>query len=132
MKELQFSTEKGNFILIEDDAKLKQFIPWDLCELIESVKNMTEEQFAEIVDDRRVFQSPYIKDMLNCYTDYSESTFVFTSAKESFESLVKSLGWHLWENPVGKNPSKECMGAALSWEQSESKTLYNPILLKKK
>ena len=142
MKKLEFKTSKGEFILLDCDTDGRIKLPTDIeYQELGRVKDMTEEQFAEVVDNRLVFQSQYIKDMLNCYTNYSDPTFVFTSAKESFESLVKSLGWYLWENPLdstkylfGEGKDQNNFFVRLpkrKWQEAESKTLYSPILLKK-
>lgn len=126
MKELNIITSKGNFILVDDEPNLKKFIPWDLCTLVGVVKYMTEQHFSEVVDSFELFGNINVG-----YKNYAEEEPVLDTAKESFSSLVKSLGWYLWRNPVSEKPSKECMGDALTWQQAESKTLYNPILLKK-
>lgn len=128
MKELKFTTSKGEFLLLDG----KDTITERLAELLKEydhysvVKEMSEEQFEEVLD--RSFHTGlfahYVKDIpVNIYC--------YKSGLESLESIIKSLGWYLFENPVSENPSKECMGDALSWDQAESKTLYNPILTKK-
>lgn len=132
MKELKFKTSKGNFILVEDEPKLTKFIPWDLCELVGIVKDMSEEDFEEIVD------SPSNNHLECTYKDYQQnSETVYFFAKESFESLVKSLGWYLWENPVQhsiaslSDQEQAYRQLDADWQEAESKTLYSPILLKK-
>lgn len=120
MKKLEFTTEKGVFILEEaSDKNLGRVL----------VKYMTEEQFDGVVDSitwrytsggsNTVYRN-YL-----CNNEVSGSG-VLESAKQSFESLIKSLGWYLFENPY-KNFADE-----IGCDQAESKTLYNPVLLKKK
>lgn len=115
MKKLEFKTSKGEFILEESSDK-------HLGRVL--VKYMTEEQFAEVVDIS--FDTPRM------YRDYFNNMPGFT-AKESFESLIKSLGWYLWENPVPPYAPNDVdfHESAKKWFEAESKTLYNPILLKK-
>lgn len=129
MKKLEFATSKGEFILEEASDK-------NLGGVL--VKHMTEEQFAEVVD------STVKGVILTCFKDYTKgyySNSVFT-AKESFQSLIKSLGWNLFENPYQTAWDELCIwghgGFAKDgksefqlYTEAESKTLYNPIILKK-
>ena len=113
MKKLEFKTSKGEFILEEaSDKNLGRVL----------VKYMTEEQFAEVIDKLEWSDGYFM------YYRYDKSVHSFSetwTAKQSFESLIKSLGWYLWENPN----DKQC--GTIEWQEAESKTLYNPILLKK-
>lgn len=136
MKKLEFKTSKGDFILIdiigEESAMYLTSLLLDdesQIEVLGKVKNMTEEQFAEVVH--------YSEEFLG-YIDYGGHTDYATveTSKESFESLVKSLGWYLWENPEGvsyskMNDSEMDYRSFLSWHEAKSKTFFNPILLKK-
>lgn len=144
MKELQFSTSKGEFLLLDG----KDTITERLTELLKEyehyavVKEMTEEQFAEVVDKLEWSDGYFM------YYRYDKSVHDFAktwTAKDSFLSLVLSLGWYLWENPVetphnlglidtyptGSLLTDKNLDAALNWQEAESKTLYSPILLKK-
>ena len=140
MKELKFTTSKGEFLLLDG----KDTITERLTELLKEydhyavVKEMTEEQFAEVVDKLEWSDGYFM------YYRYDKSVHSFSetwTAKQSFESLVKSLGWYLWENPLQSSPatddisfyeSVEDMELCKSkWLEAESKTLYSPILLKK-
>ena len=111
MKVLEFKTSNGEFILEEANYK-------NLGRVL--VKYMTEEQFAEVLD-RSIHTglfAHYVKDIpVNIYC--------YKSGLESFESLIKPLGWYLFENPN----DKQC--GTIEWQEAESKTLYSPILLKK-
>ena len=157
MKVLDFKTIKGEFILLDlpkfnknvtdayvthIDYNLNNVTIQDIdtgeyvfgaefafpVEIICSVKHMTEEQFAEVVD------STVKGGILACFKDYTKgyySNSIFT-AKESFESLIKSLGWYLFENTVAVPMHKSNNINEMSkYIEAESKTLYNPVLLKK-
>lgn len=118
MKKLEFTTGKGQFILEEaSDKNLGRVL----------VKYMTEEQFAEVVDES------FDCWMALGYKDYENENAVYVLAKQSFESLIKSLVWHLFENPVPPYAPNDVdfHESAKKWFEAESKTLYNPILLKK-
>ncbi len=137
MKELKFTTLKGDFILLDG----KDTITERLTELLKEyehysvVREMTEEQFVEVLD-RSIHTSlfaHYVKDV-------PVNVYCYKSGLDSFSSLVCSLGWYLWENPKGKQhpdwreyaSTKQYQQHSMDWIQAESKTLYNPILLKKK
>lgn len=113
MKKLEFKTSKGEFILEEASEKNLGMV---------LVKYMTEEQFAEVVDES------FDCWMALGYKDYENDNAVYVLAKESFESLIKSLGWYLFENPV---VSGGLCYSIKDWKEAESKTLYNHVLLKK-
>lgn len=124
MKKLEFKTSNGEFILEEaSDKHLGRVL----------VKYMTEEQFAEVVDSELdSFLSPNYKDYLHDHNSGFEDEYIYYTAKQSFESLIKSLGWYLWENPVTVPMHKSNNIHEMSeYIKSESKTLYNPIILKK-
>ena len=137
MKKLEFKTSKGEFILEEaSDKHLGRVL----------VKHMTEEQFADVVDTASFFAN---KVFYKNYGDFKAIDFrdivenSFSSPRKSFESLIKSLGWNLFENPelifspydprskTGRHEWHEKDLVELKWKQAESKTLYNPILLNK-
>lgn len=118
MKKLEFKTEKGEFILEEASDK-------NLCRVL--VKYMTEEQFAEVVDSELDSHlNPNYKDYLHDHNSGFEDKYTYYTAKQSFESLIKSLGWHLFENPF-----KNCDLMVNNKAKAEEKTFFNPILLKK-
>lgn len=134
MKELKFITPKGDFLLLDG----KETITERLAELLKEydhyavVKEMTEEQFCEVLDSsiHTSLFAHYVKDVpVNIYC--------YKSGMESLSSLVRSLGWYLWENPVqvsiASMPATEQAYRQLDadWQEAESKTLYSPILLKK-
>ena len=127
MKKLELKTSKGEFIIEEaSDKNLGRFL----------VKHMIEEQFAEVVDSFELFGNINVG-----YKNYTEEEPVLDTAKQSFESLIKSLGWYLFENPLdstkylfeeGKDQNKFFVRLPKRrWQEAESKTLYNPVLLKK-
>src|SRR5690606_16740301 len=96
MKELNFKTSKGNFILVDDEPRLKKFIPRDLCELVGVVKDITEEQFAGVVNSDDDYGVTMFQNYVTTSMDYFDEQI---NAKESFESLINSLGYYLFENP---------------------------------
>lgn len=133
MKKLEFTTSKGEFILEEaSDKNLGRVL----------VKYMTEEQFAEVVDSELDSHlKPNYKDYLHDRNSGFEDEYAYYTAKQSFESLIKSLGWCLFENPV-KMPLHPICDSIMEesihdkyrkrkkdWTQAECKTLYNPVLL---
>ena len=126
MKKLELKTSKGEFIIEEaSDKNLGRFL----------VKHMIEEQFAEVVDSFELFGNINVG-----YKNYTEEEPVLDTAKQSFESLIKSLGWYLFENPLdstkylfeeGKDQNKFFVRLPKRrWQEAESKTLYNPVLFK--
>ena len=155
MKKLEFTTGKGEFILLDlpkfnknvtdayvthIDYNLNNVNIQDIdtgeyvfgaefaysVEIIGSVKYMTEEQFAEVFDEP---------------INHSRQGNYYSSYRQKFESLIKSLGWYLWENPLdstkylfGEGKDKNNFFVRLpkrKWQEAEYKTLYNPVLLKK-
>ena len=118
MKKLEFKTSKGEFIIEEaSDKNLGRVL----------VKHMTEEKFTEVVD-KLEWSDGYF--FMHYRYDKSLHSFSETwTAKQSFESLIKSLGWYLFENPFS---SGGLCHSTKDWKEAESKTFYNPILLKKK
>ncbi|MGM1429571.1 hypothetical protein ACS126_09950 [Sphingobacterium lactis] len=142
MKELKITTSRGEFLLLDG----KDTITERLTELLKEyehyavVKEMTEEQFAEVVSheiNKEEFTHRYLE---RDYKNYDCGAAYFETARESFQSLIRSLGWYLWENPYGnfKSYKKAFNGHDMfyanyidKYHQAESKTLYNPILLRK-
>lgn len=127
MKKLEFTTSKGSFISVDADSDGRVKLPTNIeYQEIGRIKNMTEEQFAEVVDSsiHTGLFAHYVKDI-------PVNTYCYNSAKESFESLVKSLGWYLWENPYQEYHLSTWHDVDKEKQEAESKTLYSPILLKK-
>ena len=135
MKTLKFTTSKGDFALMDGKEQIDQTLKALLDEYtpIAKVSEMTEAQFGKVVDSIKK------GDILTCFKDYNKgyySNSLFT-AKQSFESLVNSLGWYLWRNPVQESiaslSENEQAHRQLDadWQQAESNTFYSPILLKK-
>ena len=133
MKKLEFTTSKGEFILQDCPKELLEFTFSESTRLVINgikykpfgvVKHMTEEQFAEVVDSFELYGNINVG-----YKNYTEEEPVLDTAKESFESLIKSLRWYLFENPIEN--WKDEMYYETTIEEAESKTLYNPIILKK-
>lgn|SRR5690606_27612360 len=138
MKELKFITSKGDFLLLDG----KDTITERLAELLKDyehhavVREMKDADFAEIVN-----QSIHTGLFAHYVNNIPVNTYCYKSGLESFESLVKSLGWYLWENPMQSTlptddinfyESDDDMELCKSkWKEAESKTFYNPILLKK-
>ncbi len=129
MKKLEFKTSKGEFIIEEaSDKNLGRVL----------VKYMTEEQFSEVVDSELDSHlKPNYKDYLHDYNSGFEDEYIYCTAKQSFESLIKSLGWNLFENPVQVSIStltdieQAYRQLDADWQEAESKTFYNPIISKK-
>lgn len=138
MKELKFKTSKGDFALMDGTEQIDQTLKALLEEYtpVAKVSEMTEEKFTEVVDKLEWSDGYFM------YYRYDKSIHDFAEtwlARDSFLSLIHSLGWHLWENPKGKQhpdwreyaSTKQYQQHSMDWIQAESTTLYNPILLKK-
>jgi len=124
MKTLKFNTSHGDFALMDGKEQIDQTLKALLDEYtpVAKVSDMSEEQFAEVVDKLEWSDGYFM------YYRYDKSLHSFSetwTAKESFESLVKSLGWYLFEN----TNDKQC--GTIEWQEAESKTFFSPILLKK-
>lgn len=145
MKKLEFKTSKGDFLLIdmvgEESAMYLTSLILDddtSIEVLGKFKYMTEEQFDKVLD--RSFQTGLFAHYV---TNIPVNTYCYNSGLESFESLIKSLGCNLFENPelrfspydprskTGRHEWHEKDVVELKWKQAESKTFYKPILLKK-
>lgn len=136
MKILKFTTSKGGFALIDGKEQIDQTLKALLDEYtpVAKVSEMSEDQFGEVVESsiHTGLFAHYVKEI-------PVNTYCYKSCLESFESLVRSLGWYLWHNPCQHPDNIEIQPASLGWyyekerkyNESESKTLYNPILLKK-
>jgi len=126
MKELKFSTSKGEFILVDSIGRENYYEVLRSeglqVEHIGMVKEMTEEQFAEVVDSDEISDVEHHA-YREIYIDYTNDEQAFETARESFSSLIRSLGWYLFSN--------NCPSLHHDKLRAESKTLYNPILLKK-
>lgn len=130
MKTLKFTTSKGDFALMDGTEQIDQTLKPLLDEYtpVAKVSEMSEEQFVEVVDSTETHPK---------YWNYNLSYFREFHAKESFESLVRSLGWYLWRNPVQESiaslSENEQAHRQLDadWQEAESKTFYSPVLLKK-
>lgn len=140
MKKLEFETSKGNFVLLDVDYNSMTFVRiLDTCtaclgseeifDYTESFKlsEITEEKASEVVDDKEG----------NSFTDYevdpteNEGYYYKHTAIESLQSLIKSKGIHLYENPykdVGLMPSYE----QKLYRDANYLTFYNPYLFKLK
>lgn len=131
MKTLKFTTSHGDFALMDGaeqiDLTLKAFL--DEYTPVSKVSEMTEEQFKQITE---YAGSPWYG-----HKDFTNPHNWFPTAKESFESLVTSLGWYLWRNPVQESIASLSENEQAyrhldtDWKEAESKTLFKPILLKK-
>ena len=136
MKELKFTTSKGEFILVDSIGRENYYEALRSegmqVEHIGMVKDMTEEQFAEFVE--MPLPSFEVDEDTGQFSRYD------ISARESFLSLIRSLGWYLWENPecpnqfcdngyigLGYNEKARCSLC----EEVEERVFENPILLKK-
>ena len=140
MKELKFTTSKGDFILVDSIGRENYYEVLRSeglqVEHIGMVNEMTEEQFAEVVEHYNfgTKQNPDLG-----FRNYTSTAFSIDTGRQSFSSLVRSKGWYLWENPKGKQypdwrqyaSTKQYQQHSMDWIQAESKTLYNPILLRK-
>ena len=114
MKKLEFTTSKGEFIIVDSIGRENYY------EVLRSeglqvyhigmLRDMTEEQFAEVFDEP---------------INHSRQGNYYSSYRQKFESLIKSLGWYLFENPYSNFADET------GYQEAESKTLYSPILLKK-
>lgn len=121
MKELNFKTSKGEFILLDGDADGRIKLPTNIeYQELGRVKYMTKEQFYKVLDNsiHTGLFAHYVKDV-------PVNTYCYLSGMDSLHSLVNSLGWYLWDNPYSNFADET------GCQEAESKTLYNPILLKK-
>lgn len=155
MKSTIFTTNKGTFLLInmpEDMVALrwgeggisvklegdKNYTPWgnysnkSKIELINGLVSITEKQAAEIVD---YFTTDEDFGKEDVFRDYLDKTF-YDTALESFHSLIKSEGIHLYENPETHPSALEPESRShydsieKEWSEAEEKTYRNPYLFK--
>lgn len=148
MKELRFSTSKGEFLMVDmpldvdkiaygiggvkikqgNDKKWTSFLSAK-CELVNTLKHITEEQASEIVDDyKKWFKNYSYKE--DAVGGQRVSIVVFPYHKKAIDSLfslLDSKGIHLFENPIEIGTSKEDYEI---YKNSEQKTFYNPYIFK--
>ncbi|GEM_PF-2063335 len=142
MKKIKFKTSKGEFVLMDGAEQIDQTLRALLDEYspVSKVSEMTEEQFAEVVESHDWhFNDGSTSYMFRDYRVKSEfdepSRLPFAS--KSFASLVCALGWYFWENPVQhsiaslSDQEQAYRQLDADWQEAESKTFYSPILLKK-
>ena len=136
MKTLKFTTSKGDFALMDGAEQIDQTLKALLEEYtpVAKVSDMSEEEFVEVVN----IDDDYGITMFQNYATTSMAYFdEQINAEQSFTSLIRSLGWYLWENPVQhsiaslSDQEQAYRQLDTDWQEAESKTLYNPILLKK-
>lgn len=149
MKQLEFTTRKGTFLIIDFMENLSEFTAKNTTftheekryNLVALLKTITEEQASEVVDENKLGYFLYENGSNNM-------GWVTTgSAIDSLHSLIKSKGFHLFENPLGDKPYYPKQGSydALmtdaptfrtlaekfdKWKESESRTLKNPVIFK--
>lgn len=125
MKVLEFETSKGKFRVVDE----KDYMVFHLMitengfDCIE-LKAITEEQAREIVD-KNIGYKNYLKsnDLI--------INFSCVTAINSLNSLLKSKGIHLFENPLGSHETalKRHLLTG-TWQEQEQKTFYNPYIFK--
>lgn len=142
MKQIEFKTSKGTFIISDEKyylinengvktAYLKD-VPQFEYEKFMHLPRLTEEQARNIVDEFK-YHPTLIKKV---FIDYLNADFYINTAIESLHSLIKSLGVHLY-----KNPYKEAYNKELSENENndiesykkdllKSYTFYNPYIFK--
>lgn len=129
MKTLKFNTSKGDFALMDGAEQIDQTLKALLEEYttVAKVSEMSEEKFAEVVN----------KYKLCGFENYDKEGYLYLiSAKDSFMSLLKSLGVFIYNNPIENIIYNEDEIGEFDYNfhlrtEAESKTFYNPILLKK-
>ena len=132
MKKLEFETSKGEFMLVGISKSIEEAYEdgYIFYKLIGKLSDITEEQASEMVDIW--FESDEGKVF---YTNYLVNGHAFESATESLQSLIKSKGVHLFENPYKNMLSIQSLeGSQIhskNVEEAEEKTIYNPYLFKK-
>lgn len=134
MKTLKFNTSKGDFALMDGTEQIDQTLRALLEEYtpVAKVSEMSEEQFGEVVDSRIKGGGLLSCHREKCFKDYMNGGYPRgVTAFYSLKTLVKSLGWYLWDNPHGSPSTCSEAGDYSLWSKAESKTLYSPILLKK-
>lgn len=109
------------------------------------LKEMTEERAEEIVDSKHMqsfCSCEYCGYEYDVYRDYKNQSLEdwneypeadgFRNGIDSLNSLLTSLGIHLYENPLGTYEfahKRHIVNG--TWQQAEENTFYDPILLKK-
>lgn len=135
MKQLHFKTRKGEFLLVEDDGNFPRDFPYELYEGIGYIDDLTDGDKWDVVEPSN--GGEYFK-------NYEEYGYEYTTASESFDSLLKSLDVH-FENHFGSEPDNfatpytdiftvaKRFKKYLEWQQAQSKVWKksNTYLFKK-
>lgn len=131
MKQINFSTSKGEFLVVdmEQDGVLDKYDGTPF-EYMLPLKEITEDEAAEIVDGFDKIPNDVPNNIQYC--------------KLLLQSLIKSKDLFLYENPLpkpenydlwakygdftqyGKTLTIDC----LRWKEAEEKTYYNPFIFK--
>lgn len=136
MKKIEFKTSKGEFVLVDlsEIQTAKYLLNVHSRSIIGNVKGMTEEQFSGIVDselDSHLEQM--YRDYVNIYDGW-EDEFTYFFARHSFQSLINSLGFYLFTNPIRQAERKGALLDDGRFERmckyEDEITFFNPILLK--
>lgn len=111
MKQLHIKCHNGKEIVLVDTIGREQYY--------KSMSNL-------LFNGTYFFPVGFLKDITEAETDFQ---YIYKSKKEEIESLIRSHGWHIWENPY-KNPLMNAADPKLI-EEAEDKTLYNPFIFEK-
>lgn len=127
MKELRFSTSKGDFILAEAHEKGDKWLNNGKYTYVAMLKGISEKQASSVVDEY-YYHSSYTEQDEVVYLDYIENTLSNIkelSAIDSLYSLLHIKGIYLFENPT-----RPRMDDMIKYQEDEAKTFYNPYIFK--
>lgn len=142
MKQIEFKTSKGTFVIVDIDANVKiesimgGFVRLRRCNKVNDYYDKTYYKLTDITEDDadkvvdKVMNGQHFQNYnYKCITDRWVKTAI-----ESLHSLIKSLGIHLYENPIKVHTwSSENADLYIKrWRETELKTFYNPHIFKKK
>lgn len=135
MKQIEFKTSKGEFIIVEYSDIGTHLIVGDKTHVFSkkdnsyfthigdsiSIKDITEDQANDIVD--KVMNGQHFQNYnYKCVTDRWVK-----SARESLKSLIESLDIHLYKNPIKTFTFDEDY---IRHIEAEANTFYNPYIFK--
>lgn len=125
MKQFKFKTDKGDFLLVDEDSEGKVNLPQGVeYSEIGRLRTLTEEQASEIVDNFELYGGVNVG-----YKNYENEEPTLDTAIESLHSLIKSKGIFLFENPFNIENCFE-MNYYIKRLESVQKTFYNPYIFK--
>lgn len=150
-KQLEFTTSKGKFLIIDNHYETEESFSLALLEIkdfdnvveiteLGKVKELTEEQWKAIVDNHII---PF-DESVTCYPDYTVDGFKgLDTATESGMSLLHSLNVYL-NNPYGEDKPVKLLHSNGSldiseklmksyqdkWQEAQEKVWLNPVIFR--